>query len=72
MNAQNIKNSYMFLSVCLCLLFNAPVFGKEEYHWPPKDGEPIITLLGQLWRKWKLLEFPHVFRFMNHLQLHIT
>ncbi len=49
MKAQNMKISYMFLSVCLCLLFYAPVFGEEEYHWPPKDGEPIVTLLGPVY-----------------------
>ena len=58
MKAQNMKISYMFLSVCLCLLFNAPVFGKEEYHWPPKDGEHVITLLGPVYEAGRETKVP--------------
>ena len=53
-----MKISYMFLSVCLCLLFKAPVFGKEEYHWPPKDGEHVITLLGPVYEAGRETKVP--------------
>jgi hypothetical protein len=58
MKAQNMKISYVFLSVCLCLLFNAPAFGKEEYHWPPKDGEHVITLLGPIYEAGRETKVP--------------
>ena len=58
MKAQNKKISFMFLSVCLCLLFNAPAFGKEEYHWPPKDGEHVITLLGPIYEAGRETKVP--------------
>jgi hypothetical protein len=53
-----MKNSFVFLSVCLCLLFNAPAFGKEEYHWPPKDGEHVITLLGPIYEAGRETKVP--------------
>jgi len=53
-----MKISYVFLSVCLCLLFNAPAFGKEEYHWPPKDGEHVITLLGPIYEAGRETKVP--------------
>ncbi len=58
MKAQNKKSSFVFLSVCLCLLFNAPAFGKEEYHWPPKDGEHVITLLGPIYEAGRETKVP--------------
>ena len=58
MKAQNMKISYVLLSVCLFLFFNAPVFGKEEYHWPPKDGEHVITLLGPIYEAGRETKVP--------------
>ena len=53
-----MKISYVLLSVCLFLFFNAPVFGKEEYHWPPKDGEHVITLLGPVYEAGRETKVP--------------
>jgi len=53
-----MKNSYIFLSVCIYLIFNVQVFGKEDSQWPPKDGEHIITLLGPIYEAGRETKVP--------------
>ena len=34
---------------CFGLSCTSLTWAEEEYHWPPKDGEPMVTLLGPVY-----------------------
>jgi hypothetical protein len=34
---------------CFGLSCTSSTWAAEEYHWPPKDGEPIVTLVGPVY-----------------------
>ena len=34
---------------CFGLSCTSLTWAAEEYQWPPKDGEPIVTLLGPVY-----------------------
>ncbi len=36
-------------TICFGLSCTSLTWAKEEYQWPPKDGEPIVTLLGPVY-----------------------
>ena len=34
---------------CFGLFCTSLTYAEEEYHWPPEDGEPVVTLVGPVY-----------------------
>jgi len=34
---------------CFGLFCTSLTYAEEEYHWPPEDGDPVVTLLGPVY-----------------------
>ena len=41
--------SGILVTSCFGLSCTSLTWAAEEYQWPPKDGEPIVTLLGPVY-----------------------
>jgi hypothetical protein len=47
-----LATSFLFLSCTSCTL------GPKKYHWPPKKGKPMVTLLGPVYETGRETQVP--------------
>ena len=43
---------------CFGLFCTSLTYAEEEYHWPPEDGDPVVTLLGPVYETGRETKVP--------------